>query len=124
MTDTLTVYAVRDPHGTWLGTGRHGGWFDSVADAKLYQDIGQARGRVTYFANLDPGAPRCVIVEFSMSLADARVLDESDRVAMAVDKKAREEAQRAEDARLRDVGYARAQLSAARKRIKELEGRA
>lgn len=91
MNEALTVYAVRNAKGEWMrSTGMGGGkhWVTNVCDAKLYTKLSQARGRVTFWANAYPATPHPQIVAFTMLLTDAKVLEETDRVAQAKMKKA------------------------------------
>ena len=77
---------------------RNGGggksWVAEIQKAKLYTKLSQARGQVTFWSNHSPNIPAPVIVEFSMSLDNARVLDETDRVEKAKMKKLTTEAER------------------------------
>lgn len=97
MSDSLTVYAVRNEAGEWMRSVGYGGgsrhWVADIADAKLYTKLGQARGRVTFWANHADGRSPPVIVAFTMLLTDARVLEEVDRVAAAKLRKATEKAE-------------------------------
>ena len=92
MDDTLTIYAVRNAEGEWLrSSGYRKLWVKNVQDAKLYTKIGQARGRVTFWANHAPDKDPPVIVAFTVS--DVKVLEEADRVAAAKLRKATRQAE-------------------------------
>lgn len=82
------VYAVRNREGKWFRRIGYGGagqsWSESFSDATLYRNLPQARSRCTYFAKMWPdyGVPVVVV----LSLSESEVLDESDRVNVAVKK--------------------------------------
>ncbi len=90
MTDELELYAVRNREGHWFRAKGYGGygetWVPELKSAKLYARIGQARGRVTYFAGNFPehGVPEVVRLV-------ARVVDpipgEAERATKAIAKK-------------------------------------
>jgi hypothetical protein len=96
MIATITLYAVRNRDGKWFRSKGRGGYGDTwVADAnkaKLYTKIGQARGRVTYFATTWPEYGTPDIVEFAAT--ESLVLNEAARVEKASDKKAQAKAAR------------------------------
>lgn len=96
MTATLTLYAVRNREGRWFRSKGYGGygetWTADIGKAKLYTKIGQARGRVTFFANKWPEHGTPDIVEFVA--AEQAVLPEAERVQKATAKKAEQEAAR------------------------------
>lgn len=128
MTQELTVYVVRNTAGEFMRSVGYGGggkhWVEKVQDAKLYTRLGQARGRVTFWANTYPDKEPPVIVAFRMSLTDARVLEEDERVAKAKLRKATEKAEcerreakrRLEEAQA-TIKSANAEIAAVRKRM-------
>lgn len=93
---TLTLYAVRNREGRWFRSKGYGGygdtWTADVSKAKTYTKIGQARGRVSFFASRWPehGVPD--LVEFTAT--ETAVLPEAGRVAKVAEKKAVQEATR------------------------------
>lgn len=93
----LTLYAVRNHEGRWfrsVGYGGHGQqWVDDIQRAKIYAKIGQARARVTYFANLTDDLPPPDLVE--LTVTRSRVIDEAKRVAKAKAAKKTEKQRRA-----------------------------
>lgn len=96
MTTALTLYAVRNREGRWFRSKGYGGygetWTPEIGKAKLYTKIGQARGRVTFFANKWPEFGTPDIVEFVAT--EQAVLPEAERVQRATAKKAEQEAAR------------------------------
>lgn len=116
--DKLLLYAVRNHEGKWLrARGIYGSgetWVDNLQDAKIYAKLGQARSRVTYFANSSRRLPAPTIVELEVS--STRVLDEADRIAKAQRKKELER----EQARARQAQY---ELEAAQRALREAQDR-
>lgn len=78
----MTLYAVRNKEGKWFRAKGFGGsgasWVDSLTKAKIYPKIGQARSRVSFFANNYPeyGIPEIV----ELYVTTSKVLDETKRV--------------------------------------------
>jgi hypothetical protein len=80
----IKMYAVRNSKGHWFrAKGRDGynkkTWVAELEKAKFYTKIGQARARVTFFANNNPNnLPLLEIVEFTASVTG--VIDEKERI--------------------------------------------
>ena len=95
----LTFYIVMNAEGLFFRAKGYGGygetWVADVTKAKVYQKIGQARSRVSFFANTYPGYGVPSILE--LAVTGTKVLDESIRVAKAAKAKARAELKRKED---------------------------
>ena len=89
----LSVYLVRNKEGKFFRAKGYGGygdtWVDDISKCKVYTKIGSARSTITWFANHYPkyGVPDLV----ELKISEGVVLDESDRVQKAKDKKKREE---------------------------------
>jgi hypothetical protein len=86
----LLIYAVRNSKGQYFRAVGYGGrgdqWVDEIGRARLYVKIGQARARVTYFANHNPnGFPVPELIEFRA--VESRVLDEAERVVKVTKRK-------------------------------------
>lgn len=85
----LTFFLIRNQEGKFFrakGFSGHGqSWVEDVRDAKVYQKLGQARSRVTFFANNYPeyGIPEILTI----TAVNAVVLQETKRVAKAIQKK-------------------------------------
>lgn len=96
MIAALTLYAVRNREGRWFRSKGYGGygetWTTEIGKAKLYTKIGQARGRVTFFASKWPEYGTPDIVEFVAT--ERSVLPEAERVQKVAAKKAEQEAAR------------------------------
>ena len=106
---SLKLYAVRNSAGQWFrGRYPHGNaWISDIQAAKLYAKIGQARGRVSFFANLRPDLPTPELVEFSVT--ESGVIDESQRVARVRKRKA----EQVERSRIRQAEWQRKEAEAA-----------
>lgn len=124
MPTVFTLYAVRNREGRWFrskGARGYGEtWTPDVDKAKLYTKIGQARGRVSFFANKWPefGVPD--VVEFTAT--ETRALPEADRVAKVTTKKAERDAARAVRQRQADVERAVRDKQDAEARLAKLRG--
>jgi hypothetical protein len=94
----IKMYAVRNSKGQWFqAKGRDSynkkTWVDELEKAKFYTKIGQARARVTFFANNNPhNLPPPEIVELTASVT--AVLNENDRLGKVVKAKKLEEERR------------------------------
>jgi hypothetical protein len=100
--ETLTLFALRSTtNGEWFQRVSYGGngthWGASLAEAKIYSRLSQARARVTFFATRYPDHPPPEIV--ALHLTRAEVLPEAGRVAKVLEKKRAEK----EQAEVREV---------------------
>jgi hypothetical protein len=124
MTATITLYAVRNRDGKWFRSKGYGGygetWVADIGKAKLYTKIGQARGRVSFFAGKWPehGVPD--IVEFTATMT--AVLPEAGRVSEVAERKARQEAARAVRIKQAEVERATRDKQDAEARLARLRG--
>lgn len=93
-TPLISFYAVRNEQGKYFRSKGYCGygdtWVDSLNNAKIYSKIGQARGRVTYFANNYPKFKIPQIVE--LQVTNAVAIDETARVKKAQENKAKADA--------------------------------
>jgi hypothetical protein len=108
MTEPLTFWLVRNDAGQWFRRKGYGGggetWVDDKSKARVFTKLGQARARVTYFANAFPGYPPPSIVE--LTVTEERELDDSERVGKVLkarDVREEREMRRARDAAIRDA---------------------
>jgi len=89
----LKLYVVRNAKGQFFRSKGYGGygktWVDDIQKAKVYTKIGQARSRVTWFANTYPEYGIADVVE--LDVTSGTVLNEGDRVRKAQIKKKRAE---------------------------------
>jgi len=78
----MKLYAVRNAEGKWFRRKGYGGygatWVDDFSKATIYNKIGSARSRVTFFAKTWPeyGIPDLV----ELNVTSTKVLDETERV--------------------------------------------
>lgn len=88
----LSLYVVRNKEGKYFRAKGYGGygntWVDDINKCKVYGKIGSARRTVTWFSNHYPefGVPDLV----ELKVKEGIVLDETERVQKAKDKKERE----------------------------------
>ena len=118
----MTVFAVRR-EGKFYRTNNTGargrsGWVDKLEDAKLWTRAAPAKGKVTALSTGDdvPELVELVVTEF-------RVVKQSERVAAAQAKKARDNAERDELARQQEFARATAELLRAQERVNALSAK-
>ena len=96
----LNFYIIQNKEGKYFrakGFGGYGNtWVEDVKNARVYQKIGQARSRVSFFANTYPeyGVPDIL----ELTVTGVTVLDETSRVEKAAKAKAKKELKRVERA--------------------------
>jgi len=116
-------YAVRNQDGQWFRAKGYGGygssWTDDPKRARIYQKIGQARSRVTFWANNYPDYGVPDLVRFTVS--GAEVIDESDRVKKAKEKKEKWQANQELRYRKHQLKTAQQKLAAAQAEIEKLQ---
>ena len=75
----MKLYVVRNKEGKFFrpkGFGGYGSnWKDKLEQAKFYPKLGQAKGRVTYFAKTFPTYGVCDILEFTLDVGQATVIN-------------------------------------------------
>ena len=85
----LSLYAVRNQEGKYFKNIGYGGigknWVDSLDKARIYTKIGQARSRITYFAENHPSYGRPELIE--LVVEKVVVVDDSETVAKNKKKK-------------------------------------
>jgi hypothetical protein len=124
MTATITLYAVRNREGRWFRSKGYGGygdtWVADVEKAKLYTRIGQARGRVSFFASKWPehGVPEIVV----FTATPTGVLNETGRIEKVTRQKARQEAKRAVRVKQAEIERATRDKQDAEARLARLRG--
>lgn len=101
----MNLYVVRNKEGKFFKNKGYGGygsnWKDNLDQAKFYPKVGQAKSRVTYFAKHFPEYGVCDILEFSLDVAQAKVLD-MGKVTRDSLEKSRRAAEEAEQRRRQD----------------------
>jgi hypothetical protein len=94
---TIKLYAVRNHEGRWFRSKGFGGygnsWVDEIQKAKVYTRIGQARSRVTYFANAHNDIPAPQLVE--LAVTQVSLVDESERIEKVKERKRTEKQRKA-----------------------------
>lgn len=90
LSSPLTLYIVRNREGRYFRSVGYGGgglraqWVEKIEQARVYQKLGQARSRVTFFAKHYPeyGVPDLL----QITADTAVVVDDTVRVAKALQK--------------------------------------
>lgn len=101
----MKLYILRNQEGKFFRAKGYGGygetWQTNIDRARIYTKIGAARSQVSYFFNNWPqfGAPD--LLEFTLNMDDAKVLDEGNRVLKQ--KKSKE--QMTKKRRIREAEY-------------------
>lgn len=119
----LKLYAIKSKNGKWYKSrGRSGfgyRWVDDIADARIYNKPGPAKGIVTHWGKNYPEHETPDLVEITCT--DFKVIDQSDRVKSA---KAKEEIKLAAELakrREKEIKKAQEDMALAEKRLKELK---
>jgi len=119
----LILYAVRNKEGKWFRSkGQNGygkSWVDSIENAKIYTKIGQARSRVSFWANAFPdyGIPDLIKIHAT----SFEVVEETTRVKKVKEKKDKAEAERNLRHKKWEVERAEKELADAQNRLKNLK---
>jgi len=95
----MKLYVVLNKEGKFFKNKGYGGygsnWKDNLDQAKFYPKIGQAKARVTYFAKHFPKFGVCDILEFTLDVNQAVVMNMEETTSKVIEK-ARIEAEQAE----------------------------
>lgn len=117
-------YAVRNDKGEYYRTyaqgGRRSGWVKELTDARLWTTIGPAKGKITALSNERPKEPVPELVEFIVR--EVNIVDQTQRIADAKVKKARDEAEAAARCKQAELQFAQAEYDRARARLEKLKG--
>lgn len=119
----LELHAVRNKEGKWFRSrGQHGWgehWVDELKDAKIYTKIGQAKARVSFYANHFPkyGIPDLVTLQVTKMV----VIDQTARVKKVQQKNAIAEQKNAEADAKYALENAQKRLEEAQKEIRRIE---
>jgi hypothetical protein len=112
----LELYVVVSQDGKFFRSVGYGGggksWVDTIDKAKIYPKLGQARSRVTWWYNTYPKYGMPYIVK--LTATGTEIINETDRVNKAKQKKLTEEANR----KKREAEWA---LKDAEKRLKDAQ---
>lgn len=119
----LVLYAVRNEKGEFFRAKGYGGggqtWVSDINKAKIYGKIGGARGTITWFANNHPKYPTLELLR--LTVGKVEVLDETERVKKAKDKKAEKEAKYQKAQAQRNLKEAENELAAAQAKLNRLK---
>ncbi len=94
----MNLYVVRNREGKYFRSIGYSGsgdnWVDTLDKAKFYPKIGQAKSRVTYFTKnwSDYGTPD--ILEFTLDITQAKVIDMKEVTKKSIARIARRELDR------------------------------
>lgn len=118
----LTLYAVQNRDGQYFRAKGYGGsgetWVDSLTQARIYPRPGPARGQATFFATNYPsyGVPKLV----ELRVTEVAAFDETSRVQKSQQRKAKREAEWADEAAAYAKQKAECQLKEAQETLKRL----
>ena len=91
----MNLYVVRNRQGKYFRSIGYGGtgenWVDTLDKAKFYPRIGQAKARVTYFTKNWPDYGTPDILEFTLDVAQAKVLDMAETTKKSIARIAKRE---------------------------------
>jgi hypothetical protein len=120
----LELYVVRNAKGQYFRakgfSGSGDSWVNDINKAKIYGKIGGARGTVTYFAQ-DTKYPVPEIVK--LTVTGMEVIDEKDRVAKVLAKKAKQREEQVKRKAQRDLEDAQRRLDDAQKNLNRIKGK-
>ena len=118
----LTLYAVQNEKGQFFRAKGYGGygqtWVDDINKAKIYAKIGGARGTITWFANNYSKYPTPKLIKLTVNKFE--VVDETERVNKAKEKKQKAEAERQKRNAEWEMQQAKKQLEEAQARVNQL----
>lgn len=120
---TVELFAIRNKEGKWFRrkgyNGRGDTWTDDFLKARIYNRISPARSIITFFSNTWPeyGIPDLV----KISIDKVELIEETDRVNKAKEKKRLDEAKREERQKKEDVARAERELQRATQRLNDLK---
>lgn len=119
----MNLYVVRNREGKFFRAMGFGGsgtnWVDSLEKAKFYPKMGQAKSRVTYFTKEWPDYGTPDILEFTLDVTQAKVIDMAETTKKSIARIERRKLQR-------EANYRRYQIETLQNeqaRIKEKLGR-
>lgn len=117
--NNLTMYAVINSQGQYFKShnintiGVVGTWVNDINNARVYTRTGGARTVITYFANNYPNVSLPKLLK--LTLSNVEVIDETDRIQKALDKKAKAKL-------IRDISREKRRIEEIDREIKEAEG--
>jgi hypothetical protein len=125
-TQELAFYVVQNNEGKFFRRKGYGGsgetWVDDFSKARVWSKISGARVTVGFFANHYPKYPPPKIIKLTVSATE--VIDETDRINAAKEKKRKREEKRAVLEAERQLKVAKEELDRAKERYeKQLKGK-
>jgi hypothetical protein len=121
----LKLYTIRNSSGQFYRSKGYGGsgvgscWVDDINKARVYGTTGPARSVVTFFTKNYPNYPMPELIKLNVS--GFEIMDETERVKKAIDKKKREEAAQQKRAAERAMVEAERKLAEAQKNLDKLK---
>ncbi len=95
-TSDIAFYVLQNSEGKFFRRKGYGGygdtWVEGLGTARVWTKIGGARSQVTFFANHYPKYPPPKIIK--LTVAATEVIDETERIAAAREKKRKQEERR------------------------------
>lgn len=120
----MNLYVVRNRDGQFFRAKGFGGggesWVKELEKAKFYAKLGQAKSRVTFFTKEYPkyGCPD--ILEFTLDVSTAKVMDMAATTQKAITKIAKRALDQEKRQNEREVELLRIQREQIEQRIKKL----
>lgn len=119
----LKLYAIRNSKGQFYRSKGYSGagscWVDDINKARVYGSTGPARSVVTFFTKHYPDYPMPELIK--LNIAGFEVMDETERVKKAIEKKEREQAAQEKRAAERAMAEAERKLKEAKDNLDKLK---
>jgi hypothetical protein len=119
----LKLYAIRNSSGQFYRSKGYSGagscWVNDINKARVYGSTGPARSVVTFFTKNYPDYPMPELIKLNVS--GFEIMDESERVKKAIEKKAREQAAQEKRDAERAILEAERNLEMAQKKLDNLK---
>jgi hypothetical protein len=121
MTELLAFYVVKNAQGKYYKSEGGDGiiWVNDIEDAKVYNTIGGARGRITCYTKNYPKLPIPKLIKLIVTREEE--IDEAERVTKVIKKHKIAIAQRDNFWKKQAYEVAKKELEEAKAKIKELE---
>jgi hypothetical protein len=125
MSDTLTLYAVKNEKGQWFRRKGYGGygetWINNFGAARIYAKIGHARAIISFFVNHYPDFPRPKLVALHIDRVEE--IDEEARLQKEQEKQQKLEKKREENRLKMQLQHAEADLVRLQATVKDLKAK-
>ena len=120
----MNLYVVRNREGKFFRAIGYGGsganWVDSLEKAKFYPKIGQAKSRVTYFTQEWPDYGTPDILEFTLDVTQAKVIDMTETTKKSIARIERRNLQREANYRQYEIETLRSEQARIREKLERL----